>query len=163
MSMRFYHLGEKIQVSGRRTVWEPNYLENGTVCHKKHWISNGNTDFLVFIFMCLSFLLFLFYSIAFMLFCFWTCFWQWFAFCLEQMLCLDSSGIVLVWLCVWVHSAVVAKMNLLPYHFSSFVIRTNRAGLGELVSSPPCLLSLSMRGPSSKLWIIPCVGVDAFL
>lgn len=41
--------------SGLRIVWEPNHSENDTVCHKKHSISNGNTDFLVFIFMHLSF------------------------------------------------------------------------------------------------------------
>lgn len=141
MSMGFYHLGEKIQDSGLRTVWEPNHLENDTVCHKKHWLSNGNTDFLVFIFMCLSFLVFLFYSIAFMLFRFWTCFWQRLALWLEQMLCLDCGGIVLVRLqqYVWVHSAVVVKVNLPLHGFSSFAIRTKRAGSWEVVSSPPCL------------------------
>lgn len=138
MSMWFYHLGEKIQDSELRTVWEPNQSENDTVCHKKHWISNGNTDFLVFLFMCLSFLLFLLYSIAFMLFRFWTCFWPRLAFWLEQMLCLDCSGIVLVWLqqYVWVHSAVVVKVSRLPLWFPLLVIRTKRA---EVVSSPPCL------------------------
>lgn len=135
---------------------EPNCLENDKVCHKKHWISNGNTAFLVFIFTYLSFLLFLFYSIAFMLFCFWTCFWQWSAFWLEQMLCLDCSGIVLVWLqqYVWVHSAVVVKVSLLPLWFLLLVIRTKKQ---EVVSSPPCL---TVEGPSSTLWTVPYVGVD---
>ncbi len=63
-----------------------------------------------------------------MLFCFWTCFWQWLAFWLEQMLCLDCSGIVLVWLqqYVWVRSAVVVKVSLLPFWFLVLVIWTER-------------------------------------
>lgn len=120
-----------------------------------------NTDYLMEIqtflfFFSHVFLLFLFYTIAFMLFCFWTCFWQLPAFWLEQMLCLDCSGIVLVCLQqnMWVHSAVVVKTSRLPLWFLLLVIRFKKPGV---VSSPPCR---TVEGSSSKLWILPCVGVD---
>lgn len=52
--------------SGLRCAWS----ENSRTGHKKHRISNGNRDFLVLLFTCLSFPLFLFYSGASMLFYF---------------------------------------------------------------------------------------------
>lgn len=84
--------------------------------------------FHVSLFSFISPLLHCFYAIRF-----WTCFWLRLAFWLEQMLYLDCSGIVLVWL---QHSAVVVKVSLLPLWFLLLVIRTKRA---EVISSPPCL------------------------
>lgn len=110
--------------------------------------------FLVFLFTCLSFLLFLFYSIAFMLFCFWTCFWQIPALWLEPMLCLDCSGIVLLWLQqdVLVHSAVVVKVSLLRLWFLLLVIRTKKDRGGVQPTRSDC-----GRDPAP---VMPCVGVD---
>lgn len=71
-------------------------------------------------------------------FLFWTCFWQRCVFWLEQMLCLDPSGIVLVWLkqCVWVRSAVLVKVSLLPL-WSVFLRINALAGRGAIQATLP--------------------------
>lgn len=94
-----------------------------------------------------------------MLFRFWTCFWLRLASWLEQMLCLDSSGIVLVWLQPygWEHSAVVVKVSFLSSRLLLFVIRTS---MEEVVSSPPCVCVSVCGATRNRTVDRPCVGVD---
>lgn len=106
--------------------------------------------------VCLSFLLFLLYSIAFMLFRFWTCFWQRSACWLEQMLCLDCSGIVLVWLQQRVCEHIQRlrwKWVFFPYGFSSLWLGPK--GQRWYPAHPACP-SVSVEGPSSRLRAVPC-------
>lgn len=97
------------------------------MCHEKHTISNGNPAF-----SCFPFHVSVFSSpLTPLLSCYFvfehvsgTCPLLW----LELLLCLDSSGIVLLWLQqhALVHSAVVVKVSLLRLWFLLLVIRTKR-------------------------------------
>lgn len=156
--MCFYHLGVKSPGldSELRTVWERKI----TQCATKNSEYQMEIQTFLFSFSCLSFLLFLLYSIAFMLFCFWTCFWLRFAFWLEQMLCLDCSGIVLVWLQQYMCEYIQRlwwKWVFFPYGFSSLWLGLKGQ---RWYPAHPVFLSLSVEGPSSRMWIVPCVGLD---
>lgn len=134
MSMWFYHLVENIQGSEFRTIQEPNQLENNRAKKEKKrkkaldikWKYRPSC----FPFSWLSFLVFLFYSIGFKLFHFWTCFWQWLAFCREQMLGLDWRDIA----AVWIFSLVVPQLTLHPVvsHYEIWAKRT------KVFLSPSC-------------------------
>lgn len=132
--------------------------ENDTACHKKQRISNGNTDFLVFLFMSLFF----YFSFTPLLLCYFVfehvsgcaLLSDWNRCCAWIVVALFWCDCITVY--VQVHSAVVVKVSLLPLRFLLLVIGTKRA---EVVSSPPCLF-VSVEGPSSRLWIVPCVGLD---
>lgn len=78
---------------------------------------------------------------------FWTCFWQFRVFWLEQMLCLDCNGIVLVWLkqCVWVCSVVFGESES-----SSPLVSLH--GINDLKCRGAIQATLPAHRPNSELW-----------